>query len=217
MTAPAALSRSRVNVATHGREHGFTLLEMVIAIAIFAVIAAISYAALDNFLAAKAHIDEKNAQAKNLQTTFVLLEQDLRYAVNRTVRNGYGDVEPAFIAAPGQGLADGERLRLTTIEPAAEGIGIPVLTRVAWRLNDGELSRVTWRVLDRDVNSPEYRRPLLGNVQDVTFTFFSFDADQKLETSHEWTSDSKLPVGVEVSILLAGKFVYQRVFEVRGG
>lgn len=197
--------------------HGFTLLEMVVAIAIFAVIAAISYGALDNFLQAKAHIDHENDQAKALQTTFVLLEQDLRYAANRSVRNGYGDVEPAFIGAPGEALAAGERLRLTTIRPAPEGIGLAQLLRVAWRLNNGELSRVTWQVLDRDVDSSERRRRLLENVEDISFTFYSYDGAQKLSTTNEWSSTTALPAGVEVTVLLKGRPAYRRVFEVTSG
>jgi general secretion pathway protein J len=196
---------------------GFTLLEMVVAIAIFAVIAAISYGALDNFLQAKAHIDRETDQAKALQTMFVLLEQDLRYAVNRSVRNGYGDVEPAFVGAPGDALAAGERLRLTTIRPAPEGIGVPQLLRVAWRLNNGELSRVTWQVLDRDIDSSERRRRLLENVEDIAFTFYSYDGEQKLATTNDWSSATTLPVGVEVTVLMQGRPAYRRVFEVIGG
>lgn len=198
------------------RPGGFTLLEMVVAIAIFAVIAAISYAALDNFLAAKAHIDRANSRFESIETTFLLLQEDLRYAVNRSVRNGYGDAEAAFIAGPDDGLAAGERLRLTTIRPAPDGIGVPRITRVAWRLNNGELSRVTWRVLDRDVNSPEYGRAVLSNVQDITLTLFSFDRGQ-LQTSQAWTSDSALPLGVEVTLVLDGQPTYQRIFQVAGG
>lgn len=196
---------------------GFTLLEMVVAIAIFAVIAAISYAALDNFLEAKAHIDKENDQAKALQTAFVLLEQDLRYAVDRPVRNGYGDAEPAFIGVPEESLSAGERLRLTTIRPAPEGIGVAPLQRVAWRLNDGELSRVTWQVLDRDVDSAERRRRLLDNVEDITFTFYTYDADQKLTTVNEWSSNAELPVGVEVTVLMQDRLAYRRIFELAGG
>lgn len=199
------------------RCRGFTLLEMVVAIGIFAVIAAISYAALNNFLDARAQIQEENRQLRALQTVFVLLEQDLRYAVSRSVRNGYGDAEPAFVASGDDGLGQGERLRLTTTRPAPEGIGSPRLARVAWRLNDGELSRVTWRVLDRDVDSAERRRSLLSGVESISFRFFRFDADQKLQTESEWTDGSGLPAGVEVTVLLAGRPALQRTFEIAGG
>jgi len=198
------------------RDRGFTLLEMVVAIGIFAIVASISYAALNNFLDARAHINERNDKNRELQTLFVLLEQDLRYAVNRSVRNEYGDFEPAMIGALDSQLAPGERLRLTTAQPDVQGPDTHRLTRVAWRLIDGDVSRVTWRVLDRDIDSPEYTRELMSDVQEVEFTFFEYQNDEKLATSNEWQDQDGLPAGIEVMILLEGQQAYRRVFQVAG-
>jgi len=194
---------------------GFTLLEMVVAIGIFAVIAAISYGALSNFLDARAHIDAETAELRSLQNVFTLLEQDLRYAVPRPVRDGYGDAQPAFTGGIESGLAAGERLRLTTTRPAPVGVGVPGQSRVAWRLRDGNLSRVSWRVLDRDVDSPEYQRNLMSGVQEIAFTFYARD-EGALVSRGEWRG-GELPAGVRVTVLLAGQAAYQRLFEVAGG
>lgn len=195
---------------------GFTMLEMIVAIAIFAIIAAISYSALNNFLDARAHINSRNERLRALQTMFVLLEQDLRYAVNRTVRNEYGDVEPAFIGRADEALAAGEQLRLTTVRPAPGSAGLHQVTRVAWRLNDGELHRVAWRVLDRDIDSVEYQRRLMGNIDDFEIMYFSFDPNAELRADSEWVGDATLPAGVAVTVLPEGDAAYQRVFEVAG-
>lgn len=196
---------------------GFTLLEMVVAIAIFAVIAAMSYAGLNNFLDARAHITSRNDQLAALQTMFVLLEQDLRYAVARTVRNEYGDVEPAFLGGADQPLAEGERLRLTTIQPAPVGAGGHRVARVAWRLTDGVLYRIAWRVLDRDIDSQGYQRRLMANVDDIAFRFLRFDEEGELRTEDEWVTLSTLPAGVEVTVLPEGDDQYRRVFQLGGG
>lgn len=195
----------------------FTLLEMVIAISIFAVIAAICYSALNNFLDARAHINEENEKIRQLQRVFVLLEQDLRYAVNRPVRNEYGDLEPAFLAATDDTLAEGERLRLTTLRPAPTAAGGHQLTRVAWRLADGELFRVTWRVLDRDIDSPEYRRRLIGDVENIELSFASYDGEGGLVSSDVWAGEQMLPAGVAVTVFLKDRPAYQRVFQLAGG
>lgn len=195
---------------------GFTMLEMIVAIAIFAIIAAISYSALNNFLDARAHINSTNERLRALQTMFVLLEQDLRYAVNRTVRNEYGDVEPSFIGTADQALAAGEQLRLTTVRPAPGSAGLHQVTRVAWRLNDGELHRVAWRVLDRDIDSVEYQRRLMGNIDDFEIRYFSFDPNAELRAGNEWVGAATLPAGVAVTVLPEGDAAYQRVFEVAG-
>jgi len=200
-----------------GRSRGFTLLEMVVAISIFAIIAAISYSALNNFLDARAHITSANERLRSLQTVFALLEQDLRYAVNRSVRNEYGDLEPAFIGGPDQPLAAGERLRLTTARPAPVGPGLHQLTRVAWRLDDGTLYRVAWRVLDRDIDSEAHARRLMTDIDDIDFRFFTFDNGDELRAESEWRVALRLPQGVEVTLLAADEPAYQRIFQVAGG
>lgn len=196
---------------------GFTLLEMVVSIGIFAIIAAISYSALNGFLDARAHINSQNDRLRALQTMFVLLEQDLRYAVDRPVRDEYGDAEPAFVGSVDLPLADGERLRLTTVRPAPVGGGRHQLTRVAWRLRDGALYRVSWRVLDRDIDSEGYSRRVLENIDDIGFRYFSFDGGDELRADREWMGGDTLPAGVAVTVLPGGEAQYQRIFEVAGG
>lgn len=198
-------------------QRGFTLLEMVVAIAIFGVIAAIGYSALNNFLDARAHIKQRNDQLQALQNTFVLLERDLRFAAARSVRDNFGDAEPVFIGTAGDALASGERLRLTTLGPAPTDIAIQRATRVAWRLDDGELSRVTWPVLDRDLDTGETRRRMLSDVAEISFRFFSYQGGESLIASSEWISDTALPAGVEVTVLLNDEPAYQRILQVGGG
>lgn len=195
---------------------GFTLLEMIVAIAIFGVIAAISYSALNNFLDARAHINAENDRLRALQSAFVLLEQDLRYAVNRPVRDNFGDPEPAFTGTTGAGLAEGERLRLTTLRPAPAADDAQRAARVAWRLVDGELSRMTWPVLDRDLDSRGRERRVLTNVDELGFRFLSYEGGGVLTASSEWTRDGALPAGVEVTVLVDDAD-YQRILQVGGG
>lgn len=198
------------------RSRGFTLLEMVVAIAIFAIIAAISYSALNNFLDARARINAKNEQLRALQTMFVLLEQDLRYAVDRSVRDEYGDVEPAFIGSADQPLAGGELLRLTTIRPAPVGGGEHQLTRVAWRLQDGALTRVAWRVLDRDIDSRGYARRVMSDIDDIGLQYVAYDDEDRFRALDQWIGALGLPAGVAVTVLPEGEGQYQRMFEVGG-
>jgi len=196
---------------------GFTLLEMVVAIAIFGVIAAMSYAALNNFLEARVHINAENEKLQALQNTFVILERDLRFATPRPVRDNFGDAEPAFIGTTGDALAGGERLRLTTLRPAPAESGLQQAARVAWRLDDDELSRVTWPVLDRDLDTRETRRRMISDVAELSFRFFSYQGDDSLTASSEWISDTALPAGVEITVLMDDQPAYQRIVQVGGG
>lgn len=199
-----------------GDARGFTLLEMVVAIGMFAIIAAISYGALNGFLDARVHINDRRDEFNALQRTFALMERDMRHAVNRTVRDQFGELEPAFFGGSGEPLASNELLRLTTAQPAAGSAGVQQLRRVAWRVAGGELSRVTWQVLDRDIDSPELEHVLIDQVEDIVLSYMSFDEEDELTTDNDWLEEAALPVGVEVVLRLEDQGELRRVFEVAG-
>lgn len=198
------------------RVRGFTLLEMVVAIGIFAVIAAISYASLTRFLDARAFVDARQERVRVLQNTMSLIERDVRFMVNRPVRDGYGDEEAALVSGGDVPLSDGEIVRLTTAEANPELGLAPRLKRVAWRLLDGELQRVTWAVLDRDVDSKEYVRVLLAGVAAVDIKYYVYGEDDALETEEAWINPEALPAGVEFVVTLDNGVQYRRVFAVAG-
>lgn len=194
---------------------GFTLLEMVVAIGIFALIAAISYTSLDRFLNARTLINSKHEQLKQLQTAMTLMEQDIRFMVGRAVRDGFGDLEGALISGEDLRLSEDELVRLTTSRPM---LGQPEgsrLQRVAWRLEDGELKRVTWAVLDRDQDSTERIRTVLDDIDTITLEFYSYSPLGELLLEPGWTGDGK-PAGVEFELTMRNGQRYKRVIAVVG-
>ena len=100
---------SKKSNLTPGR--GFTLLEMIVAISIFSIIAIVSYASLNRFLDQRDWIETKNEKLKQLQIAYLVIGQDLRRLSPRIVRDGFGDAEPLFIAMSPTDTAIGEVLR----------------------------------------------------------------------------------------------------------
>ena len=195
---------------------GFTLLEMVVAISIFAVIAAISYAGLIRFLDAKTFIDERQDELTSLQRAITLMEMDVRFMTNRPVRDGFGDFEPALVSGGDLPLADGEFLRLTTSQPDPTLGQAPRLRRVAWRLVAGDLQRVVWSVLDRDQDSQEYVNTVLQGVETARMRYFFYSQSDSLEVEDIWSNVTALPTGIEFVLTLSDGAEYQRLFTVTG-
>lgn len=190
---------------------------MIVAIGIFALIAAIIYPGFGRFIDARDHVAERNEALKQLQMTMTMLEQDLRYASPRAVRDGFGDSEGALVSTTLADLGPGELMRLTVFQPNARLNPVQRLRRVAWRLNDGVLSRISWKVLDRDQDSEELKRDFLRQVADLSFQFLRHGPDNAIETQSEWNDGDALPSGVEILLTLDNGRQYRRVFDLAHG
>ncbi|HEC13870.1 MAG TPA: type II secretion system protein GspJ [Acidiferrobacteraceae bacterium] len=197
---------------------GFTLLEMVIAIAIFAVIATVSYASLSQFLDTYEYLTQRGEKTKGLQQTFALLAQDFHYSADRSVRDEYGDRQPAMIAVAVNLAEVGEIVRLTVSGPDLQVPTASRLTRIAWRLDQGgRLYRMTWAVLDRAQDSAAYSRLILEGVDALELKFLTVDRNNQVQTSNEWSGSQGRPGAVEALLTLSDKRQYRWLFEVGNG
>ncbi|HEC26851.1 MAG TPA: type II secretion system protein GspJ [Gammaproteobacteria bacterium] len=190
----------------------FTLLEMVVAIGIFAVIAVVSYASLNRFLDNSAVLEADLDELKQLQLAFSLLEQDMHFMQQRIVRDAYGDQEPLLML---NNINDpGELLRFTTARRNVTLAGESALQRTAYRWEDGDLIRINWRVLDRDQDTREIRHLLLTDVESVTVNVLQ-SLDGATQSLSSWEAVDKLPDGVEWQIRMTNGKQYRRVFEIK--
>ena len=195
---------------------GFTLLEMVIAIGIFAIIAAISYASLNRFIATRDTVNQRQDYLQALQTTMTLLGRDVRFMMDRSVRDGFGDPEPALMTGEDVRLGEGEFFRVTTGLPESGSVQLSAPQRVGWRLIDGELQRVIWQVVDRDQDSESLSRTVLENVGAVSIRYVTYTDEGEMESIAQWTEAESLPAGVEFILTLENGQEYSRLFAIAG-
>lgn len=183
---------------------GFTLVEMVVAVAVFAVISVASYSTINVVLNGRSIINQKHEQLSSLQRMHALMKNDFRYALNRSVRNEFGDTEAPFMANQ-----DGELFRLTTLYPRVEGAG--KLKRVSWVVEDGSVWRNEFAALDRGQEEGKFRREIIQGVELVNMYFFE-NKDSEVERKTDWDSVDTLPVAVELELELSSKQNYRWLF-----
>ena len=80
-------------------QSGFTLIELLIAMAVFAVMAAIAYGGLSSVISTRDSIDTALDRSKQLQMGLWRLQQDIEQTVDRPVRNRFGDPEPPLMGS----------------------------------------------------------------------------------------------------------------------
>jgi general secretion pathway protein J len=179
---------------------GFTLVEVLIALAITAFISAIAYSSLSSALAAVESIRVTAQRTYEVDRAWMIISRDLGQFVARPVRDEFGEVEPAMMG----GAAARFPLSFTRT-----GWHNPVgnqrsnLQRVNYRLEDGALWRDSYPVLDRAPDSAPRQVRLLEDVEVLELVFLrSLDEAEPASRSIEldtrgwqgsWVSDTSAP------------------------
>ena len=166
---------------------GFTLIEMLIAIAIFAVLSIMAYAGLNTILNTQAALKIEMQRLNEIQRTFLYLGQDLRQVVKRHIRDPLAPTQQLNALITDNLYA----IKPFKLELTRTGYPNPLvlqrshLQRVAYYLKDDNLYRYTWPVLDRAQDTIPHVSRLCTNIDDLRFQFYPQDPNKnKTNTSN---------------------------------
>ena len=217
---------------------GFTLVELLVAVLITAILFAMGYGALSQVLTGRKVVEEHTARLAALQQTFRVIEQDIELMQPRPVReplgNGYlnplvadqnalnsGNTgAPGSVAAP-SGMVQVSFTRGGWANPA--GLPRSELQRVGYLVRDGKLIRQHVPILDATAATAFEERELLDQVEVLSFRFM----DDSLSWSNVWPTSTMQrlplalllharPVAVEVTLKLKDYGLLTRIVEVAG-
>ena len=198
------------------RRSGFTLIEVLVALAIFGVMSMLAYAALGSTLDNADYLTDRMQRLQTVQRAVRYMSSDLIQASPRPVRSEIGDsYDPALRSVLGAEFA----LELTHGgwgNPA--GLPRGTMQRVAYRIEDDELLRYHWGVLDRTYANEPVVTVLLEDVESLYFRFYSANG----EPSEVWPPQAQqggqglrvLPRAVEIVLTLPDQGEITRLLEV---
>lgn len=185
---------------------GFSLLELLVAVALFAVIAALAWGGLDTLARSQHTLDAERTRLSALQLTIGQLERDLGQAVARPGRGGNGLDLPALLGQPGS-------LEFTRLAGSSGWQSpLPALERIAWRCSDGELQRLRWPLPDRAPNTPFTRETRLTGVSNCQWRYL--DRLPSAGWPPRGAALERLPRAVELAFTLEGIGELRRVIEL---
>lgn len=193
-------------------QQGFTLLEVLVAIAVFAMLSLSAYQVLNGVQRSDEQSRDHNARLKAIQRMSVMMDNDFRQIVARKTRSQGEKPSDKYLLA-------GEYV----LDSASEGI---MFTRLGWQnpqqmFPRGEVVRVGYRVIDDKLERVWFRypdnvagaEPLVREVlADVTALSFRFFADKKW--TDKWEQAGSLPQGIEVRLTLKDRGEIERVYLV---
>ena len=147
---------------------GFTLVEVLIAMAITTLISVVAYTGLSSALSGAESLRSASGRAHDINQTLAMLSRDLRQVVNRPVVDEFGQVVPALMG----GEMAREPLALTRAGwHNSTGAPRSNLQRVRWWLEDERLWRGYFPVLDRTAGTEPVETAILEGVERFELRF----------------------------------------------
>ncbi len=185
-------------------QSGFTLLELLVALAIFALMSAMAYGGLQTLLESREHTERAAERFSRLQSTLLFLQQDLSQVMERSTRDELGDREPVFVGA------DTEYLLQLTRGGATGRSETVSLQRVAYRMEENRLQRVIWPVLDRVQGTEPLVMDLVDGLTDIQIRFL----DEEWQPDWPGQGGRPLPRAVEIHLVTDRWGEIRRVFPI---
>lgn len=196
-------------------QRGFTLLEIVIAIAIFSLLALGANSLLTTVIQSNEISAQREAKFEQLQRAMLIIERDFLQIQARTPRTQ--GLENDLIITGGE----------FEFESDAYGIGFvrggwrnpqlrlkrSTLQNVAYRVQENRLERLHTNYVDAVLGTEPNIRVLLDNVSD-----FKIEVLSTVQTELEWSetiSSTELPIAIAVIITIDSFGIIRREFQIK--
>jgi general secretion pathway protein J len=189
---------------------GFTLIEVLIAVAIVALLSLLGYRAVSALSQSEAKLSAEATRWRSLDLFFARLEADLRQAVPRPARLADA-LEPAWAGTTddaGNGLLEFSRAGPEfALEPSSAG------ARMAYRFRAGSVEVLYWASYDRPQGVDPTAYPLVTGVTGFQLSYLANNGSWLETWPH--AGESILPRAVKVDLTLASGEKIERWLALR--
>jgi general secretion pathway protein J len=208
------LKNNQASYRARLKHKGFTLIEVLVSMAIFASLSLSAYTVLNQVQRSNQQSIEKTDRLKEIQRAMVIIDNDFRQIALRQFRHN-GDEASEQVLYWQEGLLDSDEkailfTRLGWHNPQ-QMFPRGEITKVGYRVVAGRLERVWWRYPDTTVGQEGVVTPVLDNVESIDIRFY-----QDTGWVEQWDQPLALPKAVAVTFQLTDYDTIERVYLTAG-
>lgn len=206
------------------KSSGFTLIEILIALVIFAILGVIVAIGLRRTLIANKRADAADRRIQKIEIAQALLRRDISQIVDRPVLDKNGEKLPAV------------QLKINEIDFTRGGVLNPFnsshrsnLQRIEYAFRNGRIVRTVWPHLDRAANSTPASMVVLDGVTDFSMAVYdqkntlqtdwpetsnNFSIYSNINIPHQSTQPVALPKAVKITYSLQGQGTIEDIIPI---
>lgn len=195
---------------TERRGGGFTLIEVLVALGVFAIITLLAWRGLDNISTTKARLDYEMRAWRELELIFERINLDVVQVAPRSWKASNGEQRSAVQGSTSE-AGDECQLDVLRFGPDHEPV------HVRYRLKDGSLgletlADSTYAQAAQSIPPAGLRYPLLEHVERCELAFLSADNQWQARWPVSNLADAARPRGIRLRLTLAGRGEFERVY-----
>ena len=185
------------------RSYGFTLVELLVAIAIFAVLSALGWKVFDYVVKVKERNAEHEAKLSHMQEAYQQILRDTVQAVPLTA-NINGEIQPALVLQNGRFNFS----KTGVTDPLNQGLAPDERIEYQYRADEKKLYRLKFRNLNQTGNDQPDSSVLLDNVEQFKIVILNpSESDSWPDRAADSTNEDSfavLPRGVKINLAVSG-------------
>jgi general secretion pathway protein J len=183
------------------RERAFTLVELLVALAIFSIVSAFAYRGLAAMLDSREALQRESRKWRDVTLFVGRIERDLAAVLDRPAIAASGTSQSP-VSSAFEGGRSREGLAFTRSGSALQENALAAPQRVAYRWIEGRVERLTWAGVDAAPRDTPSAVTVLDEASALAFRFMDARGDWR-PTWGLPGSGERLPAAVEVTVTLA--------------
>ena len=188
------------------RSSGLTLIELMVALAVFSVLGILSFRAVDAATVSRDHLASESRRWQEITRFLQLTETQLLQIVARPVVPGV--TGSSLLVRPPSGGADGVQFSFLKLDGARNSV-----RRVGYRFEKSHIVLVRWPGVDVDGSPTE--DVVLEGVKDLRLNFVTDDGRSSATWPAQPPSANQLPEGIELQLEVTDVGTLRRLIALR--